>query len=318
MGALWAGVGIAAVGAGSSIYGASRSQSQGSYHPAGLALSNLNAYRSAAPYHLNLESNFQPAYGDVFQQNMSRQLFGGQAEQRTVGLQWNARGKVREVTAQMPGSPGILSLMEQAQPRIQGLSQRGRMSDIAAFGPMGQHALQQYDDPRLGAIADYGVNELSRGGQMNPAMAREVEQSVLRGQSARGFGQGNVDIFQQAMNIGQASQQRQQQREGFALASSSEAARANLGRSDFLLNLMGPNQGNAMTAGLLGQAGAYSQASGPKLFQPYGQWAPNAPANSAMANSLAAVGGGLMGIGGAVAKSQFQPNQSTSTNIYNY
>jgi hypothetical protein len=75
--------------------------------------------------------------------------------------------------------------------------------------------VKQSDPLRWQANQDY-VNDLladfKRGGELDPTVAREVEQTTRGAQAARGNILGNAAAFQEAMQVGQASEARKERR----------------------------------------------------------------------------------------------------------
>jgi hypothetical protein len=81
---------------------------------------------------------------------------------------------------------------------------------------MGQ--LDQAPDTEMSQLLRNEImSEVQRGGELDPEVAREVEQNVRRGQTARGNILGNAAVFQEAQQVGQAAEQRRSARQQKAL-----------------------------------------------------------------------------------------------------
>jgi hypothetical protein len=129
-------------------------------------------------------------------------------------------------TTSTPATVGTLGIMEQAQPRLNALAANANTSqrtadigDVAKLGPAALAALKGFDPQStvlMDQLAGQAKDELAAGSNMTPGEQRQYEQAVRAGQAARGMGVGPVDVFDEAMNVGQMGQQRLQQRQTFA------------------------------------------------------------------------------------------------------
>ena len=135
-------------------------------------------------------------------------------------------------------------------------------------------ALTNEADPSRAALnSDYEntvKNQLDLGGQLDPSVARQVQQSALGGQAARGNVLGDADAFSQAMSTGTAAEQLQQQRTANAQATLGLApvssqfgninqATAPIASSQYAGPVANPNAAQQAAQFALGEYGTQSQ-----------------------------------------------------------
>lgn len=108
----------------------------------------------------------------------------------------------------------------QMAPQYYALQQAQRerqVADIAALSPSLRTAMS---DPQTEAIRQQLGNavqeQLSYGANLDPSLAREVEQGVRAGQSARGMIRGNAPVSQEALMKGIQAEQLRQNRQNAA------------------------------------------------------------------------------------------------------
>lgn len=201
--------------------------------------------------------------------DLAPQLYASEAEYRP-------KYAALELSTLQSLLPGLLATLEQqvgpAASRIQsGAASRQRAADVGDvlnLAPQSAQAMREVDPARaalLDQLTSQASDELGRGAQLDPDLARQVSQSVRAGQAARGFGYGNADVFAEAMGLGQAGQALRNQRRAFA--GNVIGQRSQVYGDPFLQILGRPSTVNPQ--GYMGQAGALSQSGGPRLFDPW-------------------------------------------------
>lgn len=96
-----------------------------------------------------------------------------------------------------------------------------READVAAVEQLGARATEAFraanadQSALLDELNAQALAELQAGAELDPALAREVEQAVRSGQAARGMGYGLSDLGNEVFIKGQASEQLRRQRQAF-------------------------------------------------------------------------------------------------------
>lgn len=219
---------------------------------------------------------------------------------------------------EMPAMRGLLDLFEQSvSPRIRSMQaedqrfQRGAdIADVAKLGPEALAALKAANPDQAALIDELSrqaQEELALGAQLDPSLQRLVQQSVREGQSARGFGLGPMDIFEEALSTAEFGQSLRDKRRAMA------AGVVGLNQSaygDPFLQILGRPSRAGNDAGAMVNTGlGLGAAAGPRLFNPESAYAADlfntnynakAAANISNANNRAALIGSLIGAGGMV------------------
>lgn len=224
--------------------------------------------------------------------------------------------KTREVD--QPGQRGLLDIFEQSvSPRLRSMQaedqrfQRGAdIADVAQLGPQALAALKAANPDQAAIISELSrqaQEELALGTQMDPSLQRLVQQSVREGQSARGFGLGPMDIFEEALSTAEFGQSLRDKRRAMA------AGVVGLNQSaygDPFLQILGRPSRAGNDAGAMVNTGlGLGAAAGPRLFNPESAYAADlfntnfnakAAANISNANNRAALYGSIIGAGGTL------------------
>ncbi|MEM6888767.1 MAG: hypothetical protein AAF636_11570 [Pseudomonadota bacterium] len=166
--------------------------------------------------------------------SQNRAYDSGQRERRNELYDYygidQPNGKGDEPSTRPLGEPGALSASEwderAAQLREQfeaGSSQRG-MPEVreirtpSDFVPNDElYARDRESTVIAETLYDQIMKELGLGAELSDGVRREVQQGVRGGQAARGNILGNSAIYEEAMELGQAGENRQLQRQGQAL-----------------------------------------------------------------------------------------------------
>ena len=177
----------------------------------------------------------------------------------------------------VPAQEGLLSLFESkvapVSRRMEAEDSRARreadIRDVMEMGPEAVEAIRQAN-PKQAALIDRlmadAEEELGYGRRLSPSMRREVEQNVRGSQAARGFGYGPVDVFTEAMELGQAGEEMYARRKGDAAGA--VGLSQNVYGDPFMAILGRGSNAGAASHALVGQAGGVSAGAGPRLFNP--------------------------------------------------
>jgi len=262
------------------------------------AYDTLMAQIRAAPDVYKSEAEYRPKY-TALQSQLTRQSLLG-----------DANGK------------GLLDLYENyvtpAQSRMQAATQGAQrtsdIADVTRLGPEAMAAMRSVDPARaalLDSLTSQAQDELSLGTNLDPSMSRLIQQSVRSGQSARGFGYGPTDVFQEVLATGQFGQNLRNQRRTFASSVVNQRGQA---YGDPFLQILGrPSTTSGPQS--YGAQGQSASSTTPQLFDPFSQYGSNlnsqnysAQQQAAMAaynTRMAGIGGGLSALGsitGALGK----------------
>lgn len=211
------------------------------------------------------------------------------------------------------GQRGLLDIYEKdIAPSLAAQQQASVEGDIGTVEKYGKRSADAFRaaNPDQYALVDelnrQAKEELAAGGELDPASLREYQQGARAGQQARGLGYGAGDAFMEAMNVGQASENRRRARRTFA----GQVVQMNQATStDPFLALLGRSaQSSAQAQGLAGQGDEISRQGASNLFNPESAYAGSlygenanmlADSRKAGASNKMALFGGLMGIGGS-------------------
>lgn len=215
------------------------------------------------------------------------------------------------------GQKGLVALYEDLVPRIGAADasaasyQRGAdIDDVRTLGPEMQAAIKAANPEQWALIEDLNKQaaaDLAAGSTLTPAMRAELQSYVRGGQSARGMGMGNSDLFEEAFTLGSAGLQLQDQRRRFAGGVVDMNQRVS---ADPLMAILGrPSRASGDAQGFTGAGQSFADAIGPSLFSPESQYAADInqgnyegelSARTATANSRAGLFGGALGALGAL------------------
>lgn len=118
-------------------------------------------------------------------------------------------------------APGILSLLQKYTPQYQDVESaaqaRQAQSNLDLLRQYGDQLKTAASDPQTEAIrqllGSQIQEELGYGANLDPALAREIEQGVRAGQSARGMTRGAAPVSAEALMKGTQAQALRQQRQ---------------------------------------------------------------------------------------------------------
>ena len=250
------------------------------------------------------------------QVDMAPQLYGAEEA-------W--RGKYAQLDMDIAKrlTPQLLNLYESSQQRLGAMDreqldlQRG--GDIAAIEKYGGRARAALDaaNPEQAALLKelnaQAMSDLQLGGQLNAGERRTINQSARGAQAARGFGYGINDAAIESWANLQGSEQKRQQRQGFAqsMVGMNQATKAD----PFMAILGRPSSMNPMMAGgVVGQAGGFNPGA---MFSPESQYAGDihnqnyqgslAARTASAKNKASMIGAGMSMFGSAMGGSGKKP-----------
>ena len=197
------------------------------------------------------------------------------------GAEKQFRGKYAQLDMDIANqmTPQLLDLYETSQRRLGEMDreqldlQRG--GDIAAIEKYGSRAREALDaaNPEQAALLKelnaQALGDLKLGGQLNAGEQRQLSQAARGAQSARGFGYGVNDAAIESWAQLQGSEQKRQQRQGFAqsMVGMNKATAAD----PFMAILGRPSSLNPMMSGnVVGQAQGFNPGA---MFSPESQYA---------------------------------------------
>jgi hypothetical protein len=255
----------------------------------------LQAQIDLAPQQFGAEAEYQPKYAQLSRDILGQSLFG------TGGT-----------------DQGILSLIEQAQPsfnRISATANRAQresdIGDVEALGTRATEAWKQANPDQaqlMDMLNQQAQSELGSGAALDPALARQMSQSVRAGQAARGMGTGAADADVEGLVAGQGAEALRRARQGFAM----DVVRANQATATdpFQAILGRPAQSWGAAQNALQQAGGASKLAGGASFDPWSAYASDlyntnfnaeAAANIASGNAKTALAAAGIGAAGSAA-----------------
>lgn len=334
----WIGPVVSAViGAGATAYGASQRPDEEGFRDAGKETAEgIKAYTKYAPQLFALEQQYRPQYNQLELMELERTLLGrpgstsmepGRRVRLREGevapegarfVKWDKGDRLYEIPAferEMPAQRGLLELLEsEIAPRgarIEALTTRAQREadiiDVTELAPRAREAFRTASPEGarlLDLLTENSIEELQSGARLDPGLRREVQQSVRGGQTARGFGYGASDLFEEAMETGRFGEQLREARAGRgtrALAATQSFY------GDPLMTILGrpatvqPQSYVAQGTGLTG--------GGPQLFNPMNAYLGNLNAsNAALAGDrysswqdlMAGTIGGSVGAAGSI------------------
>lgn len=224
---------------------------------------------------------------------------------------------LRDVLTGTGDQPGLLELYSnEIMPKLSEAESKGasiqREADIADVERLGNRAREAFrsSNPEQAAILDelnqQALSDLQAGPGLPPDLAREIEQSVRAGQSARGMGFSMADVGNEALIKGLQAEHLQRRRQQFA---TQMVGVNNASGNDPFLQILGRSSVNIGQGGMVaGQGQSFNPGD---VFNPAdptltGLAVGNANAyNSgqiAKANNRAGILGGILGIGGNVGR----------------
>jgi hypothetical protein len=230
----------------------------------------------------------------------------------------NYRPELRTRTVNIPGSRGLLDLLEHdimpASDRMSSESltrqREAEIGDVERLGPRATAAWRAANPEQaklLDELNRQAQSELELGAQLDPSMRREVEQQIRAGQAARGMGLGMNDLADEIFGTGMAAEDMRARRRGFATQMTGVNQMTSI--DPFMATLGRPGMGTSQGNQLLGQSRSMLGGIGPQLFGSSidANDVYNTNFNAAAANQLSAqnnqgamVGAGI-GAGGALA-----------------
>ena len=204
--------------------------------------------------------------------DLAPQLYGAEEQFRGKYAQLDM-----DIAKQM--TPQLLDLYESSQSRLGamnreqlGLQREGDIAAIEKYGGRARAALDAANPEQAALLKELNaqaMSDLQLGGQLNAGERRTINQSARGAQAARGFGYGINDAAIESWANLQGSEQKRQQRQGFAqsMVGMNQATKAD----PFMAILGRPSSMNPMMAGgVVGQAGGFNPGA---MFSPESQYA---------------------------------------------
>jgi hypothetical protein len=197
------------------------------------------------------------------------------------GAEKQFRGKYAQLDMDIANqmTPQLLDLYESSQSRLGamdreqlGLQREGDIAAIEKYGGRARAALDAANPEQAALLKELNaqaMSDLQLGGQLNAGERRTINQSARGAQAARGFGYGINDAAIESWANLQGSEQKRQQRQGFA---QSMVGMNQATKSDPFMAILGrPSSMNPMMAGgVVGQAGGFNPGA---MFSPESQYA---------------------------------------------
>ena len=206
------------------------------------------------------------------QVDMAGDLYGAEE-------QWRGKYAQLDMDIAKQMAPQLLDLYETSQSRLGamdreqlGLQREGDIAAIEQYGGRARAALDAANPEQAALLKELNaqaMGDLQLGGQLNAGERRELTQSSRAAQAARGFGYGINDAAIEAFANLQGSEQRRQQRQGFAqsMVGMNQATKAD----PFMAILGRPSSMNPMmSGGVVGQAQGFNPGA---MFSPESQYA---------------------------------------------
>jgi len=170
----------------------------------------MDVEEALAGRRLALAQEYSPQYQGI-QQRLAQQVLFGSAR-----------------------APGLLTLAEEAEPRMSALTAAAQRSaretairDVSELGPTAMAALRAWD-PSATALSDeimgQASEELAAGGRLTAAETRQALAGIRAGQASRGMGYGGGDVYTEALQMGNLAAQRKQARQAFAQSALNQRA----------------------------------------------------------------------------------------------
>ena len=242
------------------------------------------------------------------QVDMAGDLYGAEE-------QWRGKYAQLDMDIAKQMSPQLLDLYESSQSRLGAMDREQldlqREGDIGAIEKYGGRARDALDaaNPEQAALLEelnaQALGDLQQGGQLNAGERRTINQSARGAQAARGFGYGINDAAIESWANLQGSEQKRQQRQGFAqsMVGMNKATAAD----PFMAILGRPSSMNpAMAGGAVGQAQGFNPGA---MFSPESQYAGDiynqnyqgelAARTASAKNRASMIGAGMQAVGSA-------------------
>ena len=204
--------------------------------------------------------------------DLAPQLYGAEEQFRGKYAQLDM-----DIAKQM--SPQLLDLYETSQSRLGAmdreqldLQREGDITSIEKYGGRARAALDAANPEQAALLKELNaqaLGDLQLGGQLNAGERRTLSQSARGAQAARGFGYGINDAAIESWAQLQGSEQKRQQRQGFAqsMVGMNQATKAD----PFMAILGRPSSMNPMMGGnVVGQAQGFNPGA---MFSPESQYA---------------------------------------------
>lgn len=291
------------------------------------ARGTTRGYYQTNPLNLAMNQAYQPAYLSLGADNLQRLLFGAPAESydRQVGWGMKDNGRYKytsTVREEIPGQTGILDLLQQAMPRLQGLYQSGAQQGaqnnldlLNEFLPQAQ-AYEEAANPETQALrralGSSATQQLGMGSQWNPEDLNRTTNGIRSDWANRGLGTSLPAGFAEAVGIMGGGEGLRAQRQNFALNANQQLSATQPDYARFIFGLGGNPVGDAMNL-VTGQQPLTFQGNN---FAPY---AGTSAANAGLASQQAAasnrsdlfagLGGGLLSLAGNMM-GQYYGNQN--------
>ena len=279
------------------------------------AQGTLRGYQDTLPLSLALDQLYNPSFLAQGGMDLQRLLFGG-GEQSYSNTVYDGK-KNQTVSGTIPGSPGLLDTIEQAQRRLAASNQTGtdsyrqsELDSIARYLPQAQalYAQANPEQARLQQqIGQSASEQLALGDRVNPELARNWQDQNTARYANMGFrpneGFVQADDF---MRYTGGAQALQGQRQGYALDALSRLSSTQPQYASLIRSMMDPSQQQGL--GLV--TGQQPLTFTGNQYSPYNVNTTSL-SNQAQGNSLedtqnraaywANAGSGLVGTGAAAA-----------------
>lgn len=152
----------------------------------------------------------------------------GGTESIPEGVRWIGSGGMvnRTQTMTSPGSPGLLTMLENWSPRLAAIdaanlsAQRGAdIADVGRYGAASRAAMDTADPETarlLQMMTDQAGQEMALGSRLTPEQERQISRTTMAGAGARGWGYNPGDLARTAMATTDYGQQLQDRRRQYA------------------------------------------------------------------------------------------------------
>lgn len=251
----------------------------------------LRAQIDLAPKKFAAESEFQPQYAQLNNKVLDTTLNGANGQ----------RGLLDIYEKDLYPTLSRISAASTAQQR------EADINAVETLGPRATNAIRA-SNPGQAKLIDTLTGQAQQGldsnGALDPAMLRQYQQAARQAQASRGLGFGTSDAFSEAIQVGQAAENRRNQQRQFAgqtvalnQAAYGDPFAAILGRNSQAFSAAGGVAGQAQAQGiprnLFNPESAYAGDINSSNYN--AQYSANA-AGAAGANAL--IGAGISAIGG--------------------
>jgi len=247
-----------------------------------------------------------------------------QAQYDLAGDKFDAEREFRPQYAQLDMdiaktmTPQMLELFKSASSELDTIAETSNRSqreadltDVEDLGTRAMEAFRAANPEQAALMAEMNTQALAglQSGGMDAGLLRESQQAIRAGQSARGFGMGPSDVFNEARFTASEYDRYRNQSRGFAdrVVGLNQATSA-----DPFLAILGRSGRNPLEGGsVFGQANSLNPGN---LFNPESGYASDvyntnfnaaSAANIANANNKAALSGAAIGAFGSIAGGAF-------------